>query len=44
VATLPRPLFTPLGIDHERISYRFPALDYKLTRVDPSRVVKEILL
>jgi hypothetical protein len=32
-----------LGIDHERFSYRFQGLDYKLTGVDSSRVVKEIL-
>ena len=33
-----------LGIDHERFSYRFQGLDYKLTSVDPARVVKEILV
>jgi hypothetical protein len=33
-----------LGIDHERFSYRFQGLDYKLTGVDPARVVKEILV
>ncbi len=33
-----------LGVDHERFSYRFQGLDYKLTGVDPSRVVKEILV
>ena len=32
-----------LGINHERLSYRFQGLDYKLTGVEPSRVVKEIL-
>jgi hypothetical protein len=33
-----------MGIDHERFSYRFQGLDYRLTGVDPSRVVKEILV
>jgi hypothetical protein len=33
-----------LGIDHDRFSYRFQGLDYKLTGVDPARVVKEILV
>ena len=33
-----------LGIDHDRFSYRFQGLDYKLTSVDPARVVKEILV
>lgn len=33
-----------LGVDHERFSHRFQGLDYKLTGVDPSRVVKEILV
>lgn len=32
-----------LGIDHQRFSYRFQGLDFRLTGVEPSRVVKEIL-
>jgi len=32
-----------LGIDHERFSYRFQGLDYKLTGVEPARVVPEVL-
>ncbi|MBM4096555.1 MAG: DUF1501 domain-containing protein [Planctomycetes bacterium] len=32
-----------LGIDHERFTYRFQGLDMRLTGVEPSRVVKEIL-
>ncbi len=32
-----------LGVDHERFSYRFQGLDYKLTGVEPSRVVRDIL-
>jgi hypothetical protein len=33
-----------LGIDHERFTHRFQGLDYKLTGVDHSRVVREILV
>lgn len=32
-----------LGIDHERFTYKFQGLDMRLTGVEPSRVVKEIL-
>ncbi len=32
-----------LGIDHERFSHRFQGLDYKLTGVEPARVVNEVL-
>ena len=32
-----------LGIDHERFAYRFQGLDTKLTGVEPTRVVTEIL-
>ena len=32
-----------LGIDHERFTYKFQGLDFKLTGVEESRVVKEIL-
>ncbi len=32
-----------LGIDHERFSYRHQGLDFKLTGVEPSRIIKEIL-
>lgn len=32
-----------LGIDHERFTFKFQGLDLKLTGVEPSRVVKEIL-
>ncbi|QOV88680.1 DUF1501 domain-containing protein [Humisphaera borealis] len=32
-----------LGIDHERLIYRFQGLDFKLTGVEPARVVKDIL-
>ncbi len=32
-----------LGIDHERFTYKFQGLDMRLTGVEPTRVVKEIL-
>lgn len=32
-----------LGMDHERFAYRFQGLDFKLTGVEPSRVVRDIL-
>ena len=32
-----------LGVDHEGFTYRFQGLDFKLTGVEPARVVKEIL-
>jgi hypothetical protein len=32
-----------LGVDHERFTYRFQGLDFRLTGVEPSRVVKGIL-
>ncbi len=32
-----------LGIDHERFAFRFQGLDYKLTGVEKSRVVHDIL-
>jgi hypothetical protein len=33
-----------LGINHEQMTYRFQGLDFKLTGVEPARVVKEILV
>lgn len=33
-----------LGIEHEKFTYRFQGLDFKLTGVEPSRVVHELLL
>lgn len=32
-----------LGIDHERLSYKYLGLDFRLTGVLPARVVKEII-
>ena len=33
-----------LGLDHTRLTHRFQGLDQRLTGVEPSRVVKEVLL
>ena len=32
-----------LGLDHERLTYKFQGLDAKLTGVEPAKIVKEIL-
>ncbi len=32
-----------LGIDHERLTYRFQGLDFRLSGVEPARVVREIM-
>jgi len=32
-----------LGIDHSRFTYRFQGLDFRLTGVEPARVVRDIL-
>lgn len=32
-----------LGVDHDRLSFKFQGLDQKLTGVEPARVVKEVL-
>ncbi len=32
-----------LGIDHSRFTYRFQGLDFRLTGVEPSRVVRDLL-
>jgi hypothetical protein len=36
-------LLHQMGIDHERLTFRSQGLDFRLTGVNPSRVVKEIL-
>ncbi len=33
-----------LGIDHERLTYRYQGLDFKLTGVESSKVVRDILV
>ena len=33
-----------LGIDHERLTHRYQGLDFKLTGVEPARVVREVLV
>jgi hypothetical protein len=35
-------LLTLLGMDHEKLTYRFQGLDQRLTGVEPTRVVREI--
>ena len=32
-----------LGVEHERFGYRFQGLDFRLTGVEPARVVREVL-
>ena len=32
-----------LGIDHERLTYKYQGLDFRLSGVEPARVVHEIL-
>ena len=32
-----------LGFNHERLTYRYQGLDQRLTGVEPSKVVKELL-
>ncbi|MES2595117.1 MAG: DUF1501 domain-containing protein [Verrucomicrobiota bacterium] len=36
-------ILNQLGIDHERLTFRSQGLDFKLTGVDPAKVVKDIL-
>ena len=33
-----------LGIDHERFTYKFQGLDFKLTGVEPSRVIRDLIV
>ncbi|MCP4943619.1 MAG: DUF1501 domain-containing protein [Planctomycetaceae bacterium] len=33
-----------MGLDHEKLSYRYQGLDYRLTGVEPHKPVKDILL
>lgn len=33
-----------LGIEHERFTYRYQGLDFRLTGVEPSRVINEIIV
>ena len=33
-----------LGLDHERFTYRFQGLDFRLTGVEKARVVNELLV
>jgi hypothetical protein len=31
------------GLDHNKLSYRFQGLDFRLTGVNPAKVVKQLL-
>ena len=33
-----------MGLDHEKLTYRYQGLDYRLTGVEPHKPVKDILL
>jgi hypothetical protein len=33
-----------LGFDHERFTFRFQGLDQRLTGVEPSRVIKDLIV
>lgn len=37
-------ILNQLGVDHNRLSYKFQGLDFKLTGVDGAKIVKDILL
>jgi hypothetical protein len=32
-----------MGLDHQRLTFKFQGLDARLTGVEPARVVKELL-
>jgi hypothetical protein len=32
-----------LGIDHERFTYKFQGLDFKLTGVEPAKVIRDLI-
>ncbi|MEY3129689.1 MAG: hypothetical protein RLY12_61 [Verrucomicrobiota bacterium] len=36
-------LFQQLGIDHEKLTFRYQGLDQRLTGVEPARIIKEII-
>ncbi|MFP6693816.1 MAG: DUF1501 domain-containing protein, partial [Pirellulales bacterium] len=36
-------ILSQLGIDHNKLVYRFQGLDQKLTGVEPARVVQDVL-
>ena len=41
-ATSTPPLLHALGLEHERLSFKFQGLDQRLTGVEPAKVVKEL--
>ena len=36
-------LFHQLGINHEKLTFRYQGLDQRLTGVEPARIIKEII-
>ena len=36
-------ILNQLGIDHEKLTFRSQGLDFRLTGVDPAKVIKPIL-
>jgi hypothetical protein len=36
-------LFQQLGINHEKLTFRYQGLDQRLTGVEPARIIKEII-
>jgi hypothetical protein len=32
-----------MGIQHDRFTYRFQGLDFRLTGVEPAKVIKDLL-
>jgi uncharacterized protein (DUF1501 family) len=43
VADIHATILHQLGMDHERLSFRAAGLDFKLTGVEPCKVIKQIL-
>ncbi|MCM8530646.1 MAG: DUF1501 domain-containing protein, partial [Lentisphaeraceae bacterium] len=37
-------ILNQLGLDHNRLTYKFQGLDFKLTGVESAKVIKDILL
>jgi hypothetical protein len=36
-------ILNQLGVDHNRLTFKYQGLDQRLTGVEPSRVVEEVL-
>ena len=44
VADIHATILHQLGMDHERLSFRSAGLDFKLTGVEPCKVIKQIVM